>query len=260
MIKLFVTDVDGTLLPYGEKEIASRYLSQLTELLNSGMKLCIASGRSPYNLKYLFAPIADRVTFVCHDGALMVQNDKVLYHRPIPSEEVTRFIRDNRYAGMSLLFAAADRVYILRGNDPLMDFLQDQHADRLCAVSNQYEIRGPIYKMAAFSALTKPPVYNPLPAGIRVCSHAGSWVEYVNRYANKGTALSDLQMRLYLAKYDTAAMGDGRNDLELFRGAKFTCAMPGAPEELKAIASLTAEPDFFLDELLKNNTIPTKIG
>ena len=56
--------------------------------------------------------------------------------------------------------------------------------------------------------------------------------QYVNRFANKGTALSDLQMRLMLAKFDTACIGDSGNDVAMMKGAKYSFAVSNRSEAL----------------------------
>ena len=44
--------------------------------------------------------------------------------------------------------------------------------------------------------------------------------QYVNRFADKGTALSNLQTRLMLTKFDTACIGDSGNDVAMMHNAK----------------------------------------
>ena len=77
-----------------------------------------------------------------------------------------------------------------------------------------------------------------------------SWCEYVSTIANKGLAVSDLQMRLYLSKLDTLAIGDGVNDVEMMKKAKYSVAVQGACEQLKNVCNLyTDDVAAFLDNL-----------
>ena len=62
--------------------------------------------------------------------------------------------------------------------------------------------------------------------------------QYVNRFADKGSALSDLQMRLMLTKFDTAAMGDSGNDVAMMHNAKLAIAVGDRCEELRRVCSL----------------------
>ena len=88
-------------------------------------------------------------------------------------------------------------------------------------------MREQIYKIAFYG---KSPCFTTAPTELRLSYKGNGWKEYVYRYADKGTALSDLQSRLYMAKFDTAAIGDGLNDASMLRGAKYPFALT---EELK---------------------------
>ena len=61
--------------------------------------------------------------------------------------------------------------------------------------------------------------------------------------------MSDLQMRLYLSKFDTAALGDGENDLTMFAKAKVAFARRGGHENLEAAATDTFAPGEAADVL-----------
>ena len=62
-----------------------------------------------------------------------------------------------------------------------------------------------------------------------------STMQYVNRFADKGASLSDLQMRLMLTKFDTAAIGDGGNDVAMMRNAKHKLCIDSRSEELYSV-------------------------
>ena len=54
MIKLIVCDVDGTLLPHGEKRISYDIADLIKEAGNKGISFAAASGRAYHELKRLF--------------------------------------------------------------------------------------------------------------------------------------------------------------------------------------------------------------
>ena len=56
MIKLVATDIDGTLLQSGEREVPEAVFVQIDRLLKKGILFAAASGRQYSNLKNLFAP------------------------------------------------------------------------------------------------------------------------------------------------------------------------------------------------------------
>ena len=64
-IRLICSDIDGTLLQYGRKELEGEIFEQIRELHRRGILFCPASGRQYTSLRKLFAPVADCSVFLC---------------------------------------------------------------------------------------------------------------------------------------------------------------------------------------------------
>lgn len=58
-IRLICSDIDGTLLQYGKKELEGEIFEQIRALHQRGIWFCPASGRQYTSLRKLFAPVAD---------------------------------------------------------------------------------------------------------------------------------------------------------------------------------------------------------
>ena len=57
-IRLVCSDIDGTLLQYGKKELEGEIFDQIRALHQRGIWFCPASGRQYTSLRKLFAPVA----------------------------------------------------------------------------------------------------------------------------------------------------------------------------------------------------------
>ena len=64
-IRLICSDIDGTLLQYGKKELEDEIFEQIRELHRRGILFCPTSGRQYTSLRKLFAPVADCCVFLC---------------------------------------------------------------------------------------------------------------------------------------------------------------------------------------------------
>lgn len=226
MKKLLITDVDGTLLRKGETAVSENIKKKLRAFIASGGTVAIASGRTYSSLSQLFGDLTEMVYLIPCDGALCIKDDKVLYHRPISAETVRKAFAVAKENGLCLHLAAAQRGYIY-GDGDFKAKLTEEHTDRVSTVSTVSEVKEPVYKISFYG---KAPNFATVPAELRCSYHGNGWREYVYRYADKGTALSDLQNRLFMAKFDTAAIGDGMNDMAMLKGAKYAFALT---EELK---------------------------
>ena len=68
MIRLIATDLDGTLLER-DGSLPEDTFDVVRMLNEQGIRFAASSGRQYGNLVRLFAPVADRMAFVCENGA-----------------------------------------------------------------------------------------------------------------------------------------------------------------------------------------------
>ena len=75
-IRLVCSDIDGTLLQYGKKELEGEIFDQIRALHQRGIWFCPASGRQYTSLRKLFAPVADCCVFICENGGTIFQEEQ----------------------------------------------------------------------------------------------------------------------------------------------------------------------------------------
>lgn len=71
MLRLIASDIDGTLLQNGAKVLPTELFDEICRLKKQGILFCPASGRQYHSLRQLFAPVADRIPFICENGAVV---------------------------------------------------------------------------------------------------------------------------------------------------------------------------------------------
>ena len=74
-IRLVCSDIDGTLLQYGKKELEGEIFDQIRALHQRGIWFCPASGRQYTSLRKLFAPVADCCVFICENGGTILKKN-----------------------------------------------------------------------------------------------------------------------------------------------------------------------------------------
>ena len=92
-IRLICSDLDGTLLPYGQNAISEQIITQVRALAGRGVLFCPASGRQYTSLRKLFAPVADQCVYLCENGGVVCKDGRVLAKTPMPrplAEEIAR--------------------------------------------------------------------------------------------------------------------------------------------------------------------------
>ena len=241
MVKLIVSDVDGTILTGGQTEVSDSIFEAIEKLKSSGKKVAVASGRTYGSLEKLFAPVKKDLYFICCDGAVIIYNDKVLYCKQIGAGDIMDVLHRPEYDEYGILLCTPKIPYVIRGSEDFSITAETQSGEETFYVEKLYDIKEPIVKIAVWSKDGRAEPLNFLPKSLRVAYNVGEWCEYTSAISNKGLAVSDLQMRLYLAKYDTAAIGDGVNDIEMMKKAKIAVSANKAYDGLKAVCNYHTE-------------------
>lgn len=83
-IRLVCSDLDGTLLQYGKKELEGEIFDQIRALHDRGILFCPASGRQYTSLRKLFAPVADCCIFLCENGGVIYKDELCIAKNSMP--------------------------------------------------------------------------------------------------------------------------------------------------------------------------------
>ncbi len=241
MIKLIVSDVDGTILTKSETAVSDRVLRVIEKLKAAGKMVAVASGRTYGSLEKLFSSVKQDLYFICCDGAVIIHNDKVLYCKQIGVGDVIDVIRRPEYENCGIMLCTPKIPYVIQGSEDFSITAETQSGEETFYVERLYDIKEPIVKIAIWSKNGNAEPLNFLPKSLRVAYNVGEWCEYTSAISNKGLAVSDLQMRLYLTKFDTCAVGDGVNDVEMMKKAKMAVSANGAGDGLKSVCAYHTE-------------------
>ena len=91
---MICSDLDGTLLPYGQSAVSGQALTLIRRLQARGVLFCPASGRQYTSLRRLFAPVAEGCVFLCENGAVVYKDGAVIAKTPMPRDLALAIARD----------------------------------------------------------------------------------------------------------------------------------------------------------------------
>ncbi len=234
MVKLIVSDFDGTLRSYSEENVREEVKNKIHQFLDNGIYFALSSGRTYNELVSYMPEFRDKIYFICCDGAYTVKNDKVVYSKQIDNADIDCFFKKVQSdSNISFVLHAAFENYSY-GNLPSICG---------CYLSNSVvrssDVGEKIYKITSYGEMsvdsTQKGLRNHWDGGECKCA------QYVSRFANKGAALSDLQTKLMLQSYDTACIGDSGNDIAMMKNAKISCCIGRKSEELVSCCDLVAQ-------------------
>ena len=124
-IKLIACDLDGTLLHPGERELRSEAFELIDELHRRGIVFMPASGRQYASLRYLFAPVADELAYVCENGTLVMSEGRAVVKRSM--ERSLAMVIANTvvaYPHTDMTLSCEGHIYTMSGNDAFVDHLR----------------------------------------------------------------------------------------------------------------------------------------
>lgn len=112
MIKLVVTDMDGTLLDENG-HLPDGFTDILDRLRAKNIKLVAASGRPYYTLQTNFGPIGRYLSFICENGALVVDNNEIIYKSVLAKDMVQNVISEaKKVKANALVVCSPNCAYI----------------------------------------------------------------------------------------------------------------------------------------------------
>lgn len=243
MIRLIVTDIDGTLLHDHASEVVPEYFDMIRHLKKIGILFCVASGRQYGSLEKLFAPVKDDLIYIAENGAeIRYKGKQILYH-PMSMEASRELVADTRaIPGAQSMYCTGDTAYFEKGDTDVYRLMKEEYLFDCTVVEDLMQLTEPCLK---FSLYLKENVNE-----VTACGFTPKWkqtheaacggkyfMDVMEKGVNKGSALAKVQKMLGISKEETAVFGDNHNDLEMMEQAGVSYAVANAREEVKAAAS-----------------------
>ena len=107
-IKIIFFDIDGTLLRLRAKELSEKTVEALNRLKANGIRLCIATGRTPVSLPHFSGIEFD--TFLTFNGSLCYNDTETIFSNPISPDDVQKLIRNADSLGRPVSVATKSRL------------------------------------------------------------------------------------------------------------------------------------------------------
>lgn len=220
MVKLIATDLDGTLLREN-KDLPRGIFALIEELDALGILFAPASGRQYANLKTLFEPVAEKVVFVCENGALVKYRGRTLYLDPIEEKALKPALDEIRALPHLFPMLCGEKcAFIESSAQPFYDYAVQSYTnckkvDCLDSVIGKEDI----CKIAVYDELSAAEnCIKVLPRRLpklRTILSGADWCDVSAPTADKGAAIRFLRGCFGLRREECVAFGDQMNDYEM---------------------------------------------
>lgn len=240
MIKLVVSDIDGTLLEDGKHELNPELFEVILKLRENGMQFAAASGRQWASIEAVFEPIKEKVFYLSDNGGYVGCHGRRLFTNPINRDIVMAMVKDIRAAGLDVLVSGPDVVYMDSDNEEFYRWMVDgykfqvRRVDDLLDVEDDF-IKISAYKKADVEGATKE-LREKYQDKLKITISGDMWLDCMALGVNKGAAVKLLQESLGIRPEETIAFGDQLNDIEMLQAAYYSYAIGNARPEVKQVA------------------------
>jgi Cof subfamily protein (haloacid dehalogenase superfamily) len=247
--KLVALDIDGTILKWVEgsgttrEEISPAVKESVHRVLDAGAHVVLASGRSPHgmtnvaDLLELHGPGRDRLWVVASNGAVVFRYPplEVVHEETFDARPAVQAILDRH---PTALVAVEERGVGYRVNSHFPDgelsgdMIVTEIDELLAAEVSRVIIRDPESTADEFVALAEE-------LGLQGTNYVVGWTAWLDLApvgVSKASGLQYVAKELGISADETLALGDGRNDVEMFEWAHRGVAMGQAIEEVLATA------------------------
>ncbi len=257
--RLVAVDLDGTLLD-GESRITPAAAAAVARALAAGVEVVLATGRR-YRRTLPFARSLGLSTYaICQHGSVVrhLSDDAVAWRTTLPRETalaVGRLLADEGLEPHYFVDCYEEGLdFVLAGEPRRPGTIEyaGRHEDN-AAVGEEALAGRPILVVAArddWEALERGREAVVARFGgavrshiLRIPQYMYPGLEVLTAEAGKGNALAALAARLGMAPGETAAIGDGANDVEMLEVAGLGIAMGNANEAVRRAADVIVGPN-----------------
>jgi len=247
-IALVISDIDGTLIT-SNHEIAESTRQAALRLYERGLNLSLCSSRPPRSIRPLAETLALQSPYAAFNGALIVTADGQVKLRSTISPAVmaqVKAIADGFGIGV-WLYDEAD--WWVAGHDAFVE--REEHTSGFSPRIEGYDqrLQHEVVKLTVVGkpelvAQAEPRILQELASEVSASRSKPRFLDVTAYGIHKGSAVRRIASVFNVTPAQVAVIGDGPNDIEMFREAGISIAMgQGVDEVIAAARYITSSND-----------------
>lgn len=245
MIKLIVSDMDGTLLDDSGK-LDEDFFDILDRLLELDIIFAVASGRQYQQLVNNFKNHANHIAYIAENGSFVVVDGNELYTSILDKENLREIVEDiDKLSDINAVLCGKNAAYFNTRDETLLREAKKYYYDYKI-VRDLGKVNDDIFKISIYDF--KGPENNSYKAlypkwkdRFQLTISTPRWLDIYNKGTNKGEAVRLLQRKFRIKEEETMVFGDYYNDVDMFECAFYSYAMDNAPDDVKEKARFIAK-------------------
>lgn len=248
MIKLLVTDVDGTLLD-DKSELPDLNKKALLECLDRKIEVILATGKSFASISWLVELLGLKMPQITLNGSVVVsKNSQVISIKRIKPEYYHEIIADIRGKGYSPLVAQADGRIIYDKEHPTFEAFRkiNENLIRVTDVEEEKYCRNCVDISVTIKETDPLDAYlrNKYKGRLQLVRSGEYFFDILDLDATKGNAIRQIAEKFNFKKEEIVVLGDSYNDLSMFDQAGLRIAVKNSYEKVLRSADFVTDENY----------------
>ncbi|AZK47542.1 Cof-type HAD-IIB family hydrolase [Paenibacillus lentus] len=244
MIKLVVTDLDGTFLNNQGSFDIELFNQVYKEMQKKGITFVACTGKQCERVEKLFGEHGKGMWILGDSAAKIKKDGEVIREFTIHRELAQKSIEliDSFDPDMTIIACTSDAAYIRTSiSDELFTVVKGSY-EKVVKIDSFKQMDSDFIKITVYdpegrSTDLRKHVENTLLGQIYIVDSEPRWLDITSYNTHKGETVKKLQEMLGVTYDETMSFGDGENDVELMSIAKYSFAVSNACENTKKAAS-----------------------
>lgn len=241
-IKIAFFDIDGTILPFGKKDLSDAVKDALHQLQNNGIRIFVATGRPAYYVQDF--PGIQWDGMLCFNGAYCIDQDGIIFSSPIPHEDVMKVSDNFKRLNTPYAIATGSECITSSYDETLEEYFR--FSKHTCIIPEkeifEKKMQEDVYEMMAALPVEKE---KEVLEGTKSCAITRWWDKAFDLgplSATKALGMKHILDHYHLKREQSISFGDGGNDVSMLEYAGIGVAMGNALNDVKKRADYVAEP------------------
>lgn len=250
-IKMIVSDIDGTILPYKERIMPQEIFGLISQLHEKGIHFMIASGRDAESIRELFAPVKDKIGCISGNGAIYAEGMETVFTQSCDQTYIRSFLdfltEDSNL--MPVIMTEKNYYLVIRETKEEVqtkrELAKRKFGRAYIEVRSPYDIPEEICKIGIFQKRLldeeEVRILRDRWSQLAIVCGGGPWLDVTQQGVNKGSAINRILETYQLHTNNLMSFGDNENDVEMLALAKYGYAVSSATSHAKRAASFECD-------------------
>lgn len=245
MIKLIISDMDGTLLD-DNKGLNDEFYEVYNELRKRDIRFAVASGRHFSEMhKYFRAQYKDMI-YISENGGQIIYEDKEIYANPMNMDYIFKIAEDAiKIDGVEIVLSGGENLYLYNFRKKPIEDIRNFYFDYKI-LNNPADLKERVFKISVYNENgsdydTHKILYDNWGDKLKVIASSPIWTDIHNKEVNKGVAVNVLKEKFGIRDEEIMVFGDYNNDIEMLEQSQNSYAMENASIEIKNVAKFIAK-------------------